>query len=91
MPHEFYRTEKKVNHQIRELTRHVRLHVSVDWKVGQKKGALMTHGGAKIQEVQRTVRDIGNTGRDSNIRVIGVREGDNKTEEGDEEELAKNW
>lgn len=90
MPHETYRTEKKVNHQIRELTRHVRLHVSVDWKVGQKKAALMTHGGTKIQEVQRIVRDIGNTGRDSNICVIGVREGDNKTE-GDEEGLAKNW
>ena len=85
MPHEIYRTEKKVNHQIRELTRHV----SVDWKVGQKKAALMTHGGTKIQEVQRTVRDIGNTGRDSNICVIGVREGDSKRE-GDEEGLAKN-
>lgn len=44
MPHDIYRTEKKVNHQIRELTRHV----SVDWKVGQKKAALMTHGGTKI-------------------------------------------
>ena len=44
MPHEIYRTEKKVNHQIRELIRHV----SVDWKVGQKKAALMTHGGTKI-------------------------------------------
>lgn len=37
------------------------------------------------------MRDIGNTGRDANTCVIGVREGDSKTEEGDEEELAKNW
>lgn len=32
------------------------------------------------------MRDIGNTGRDSNIRVIGVREGDNKTEK-----VMKSW
>lgn len=63
----------------------------MDWKVGQKKAALMAHGGTKIQEVQRVVRDIGNTGRHANTCVIGVREGDSKTEEGDEEELAKNW
>lgn len=63
----------------------------MDWKVGQKKAALMAQGGTKIQEVQRVVRDVGNTGRDANTCVIGVREGDSKTEEGDEEELAKNW
>ena len=53
----------------------------MDWRVGQKKAAPMTHGGTKIQEVQRIVRDIGNTGRDANICVIGVREGDSKTAE----------
>ena len=63
----------------------------MDWKVGQKKAAPMTHGGTKIQEVQRIVRDIGNTGRDANICVIGVREGDSKTAEGEDEDLAKNW
>ena len=50
----------------------------MDWKVGQKKAALMAQGGTKIQEVQRVVRDVGNTGRDANTCVIGVREGDSK-------------
>ena len=32
-----------------------------------------------------------NTGRDSSICIIGVREGENKTEGGDGGELTKNW
>ena len=53
MPHEFYRTEKKVNHQIRELTRHVRLHVSVDWKVSQKELGRINWGKKKRWKLKK--------------------------------------
>lgn len=35
--------------------------------------------------------DLCNIGRDSSICIIGVREGENRSEKGNGEELAKSW
>lgn len=47
--------------------------------IGKKQAALIKRWGTELQEI-KIIREIDNIGRDSNICMFGVREGDKRSE-----------